>query len=202
MTLGPKTRRGPFRIALAHANSCSVAPRFFERTVSTSTSTWWNTIGPAMEANRRMPLYFGIWARTGRPAPAAFRRIRTISFRRFREIRAGRIWCAANSPVTAVLTIDRKGWTAASKIDLAFVFPDKTQTTLTITSTSQAGDALRAKAIAEGFYTLQLTASGMPATNLNPAYKATVTYSAPQTLVASTAAASPSVAGKWEPRSI
>jgi hypothetical protein len=114
-------------------------------------------------------------------------------------VTAGRIWCAANSPVTAVPTIDRKGWTAASKIDMALVFPDKTQTTLTITSTSPAGDALHAKATAEGFYTLQLTASGMPATNLNPAYKATVTYSAPQTFVASAAAASPSVAGKWEP---
>jgi hypothetical protein len=116
-----------------------------------------------------------------------------------KAVNAGRIWCAANSPVTAVLMIDRTGWTAASKIDLALIFPDKTETALTITSTSPAGDALRAKATQGGFYTLQLTAAGMPGTNLNPAYKLSVTYSAPQRFLATNPGASPIVSGKWEP---
>ena len=32
---------------------------------------------------------------------------------------AGRIWCAAGSPIRATLTLDRAGWNAASKVDLA-----------------------------------------------------------------------------------
>jgi alpha-amylase len=76
-----------------------------------------------------------------------------------------RIWCSADSPVTASLTLDRTGWTSASKMNLTLVAPDATQTPLT---TASAADAvLQADTIQEGFHTLQITASGMPAADLN-----------------------------------
>ena len=46
---------------------------------------------------------------------------------------------------------------------------------------------------------MQLTANGMPAGNLNPAYKLSVTYRAPQAFVVANPAASPSVTGEWAP---
>jgi hypothetical protein len=70
---------------------------------------------------------------------------------------------------------------------------------VTITSGSAAEEALNATTATEG-YTLQLTANGMPAANLNPAYKLTVTYRAPQAFVAANPVVSPSVAGEWAPK--
>jgi hypothetical protein len=112
-----------------------------------------------------------------------------------KTVRPGRIFCAANSSVRLVLTVNRTGWTAASKIDVSLEFPDKTLKTVTITSTNDS--ALNSTTAAEDFYTLQLTASGMPAANLNPPYKLSVTYSAPQEFVAVKPVLSPKVAGQW-----
>jgi hypothetical protein len=124
-----------------------------------------------------------------------------------KSVSAGRIFCAANSPVTAVLTVDRAGLTAASQIVVALEFPNQTQKTATVTSGSPTNEGLNATTTTEGFYTLQLTANGMPAANLNPAYKLSVTYKAPQTLattkatvLADVAVVSPNVAGAWAPK--
>jgi hypothetical protein len=114
-----------------------------------------------------------------------------------KTISPGRIFCAANSSVKLALTVDRTGWTAASKIDVSLEFPDKTQKTVTITSASPAGEALSTTTAAEEFYTLQLTATGMPAANLNPPYKLSATYTAAQTFVAVHPVVSPAVAGEW-----
>lgn len=114
-------------------------------------------------------------------------------------VTAGRIWCAANSQVSASLTVDRTGWDGASKIDVTLVGPDNTQKSLTITSASAADAALQADTKQEGFHTLQLSGSELPAANLNPSYKLSVTYSAPQVFVAPAPAASPEVAGQWGP---
>ena len=117
-----------------------------------------------------------------------------------KTVSAGRIFCAANTPVTAVLTVVRTGWTAASQIVVALEFPDQTQKTVTIASSSPANAALKATTTAEGFYTLQLTANGMPQANLNPAYKLSVTYTAPQTFAAVNPAALANVSGEWAPK--
>ena len=114
-------------------------------------------------------------------------------------VSAGRIWCAANSPVSAALTVDRTGWNGASKIDLTLVAPDQTQKSLSVTSASAANAALQANTTQEGFHTLQISASGLPAANLNPPYKLSVTYSAPQAFVAAAPASSPQVVGQWGP---
>jgi hypothetical protein len=99
-----------------------------------------------------------------------------------KTISPGRIFCAANSPCKLGLTVDRTGWTAASKIDASLEFPDNTLKTVSITSASPAGQSLDATTATEGFYTLQLTANGMPAAKLNPPYKLSATYTAPKAL--------------------
>jgi hypothetical protein len=118
-----------------------------------------------------------------------------------KTVTAGQIWCAANSAVSAVLTLDRTGWSAASKIDVSLLFPDQTNSTLTVTMNSPANAVLKTTTKAAGFYALQLTATGMPAANPNPAFKLSVTYSATQTLVAAQlalrAAADSSAVGQW-----
>jgi alpha-amylase len=95
-------------------------------------------------------------------------------------VTAGRIWCAANSPITVAATVDRSRWSAASKIEVALVSPAARRTVITLTASN--ADALRATASEEGFHTLQVTATGLPAGNFNAAYKLSVTYSAPQAL--------------------
>jgi galactose oxidase len=116
-----------------------------------------------------------------------------------KTVTVGRIWCAAKSPLVGKLLVDRTGWSAASTIKASLISPDKTETVLTITSVSPANDTLRATTAQEGFHTLNITASGLPAANLNPSYKLSVTYLAPQSFVATNPAASPEVAGKWSP---
>jgi Domain of unknown function (DUF1929) len=98
-----------------------------------------------------------------------------------KTIIVGRIFCAANKAVKVAPTVDRTGWTAASQVELALKFPDGTEKTLTITSVSPADQILEVTTTTEGFYTLQLTANGMPAANLNPPYKLSATYAAPNT---------------------
>jgi len=114
-------------------------------------------------------------------------------------VTVGRIWCAANTPVAAVLTVDRTGWAAASQIAVSLTFPDKTQKATTIGEGSAANQALHATTTVEGFYSLGLTASGMPDANLNPAYKLSATYTAPPTFAAVNPAVSPEVIGEWGP---
>ena len=114
-------------------------------------------------------------------------------------ITAGRIWCAANSPITASLAADRSSWNAASKIDLTIVGPDAAQKTLAITPASPAAAKLQTNATQEGFYALQVAASALPGANSSPAYQLSVTYSAPQTFIAPVPAPSPQVVGQWDP---
>jgi galactose oxidase len=116
-----------------------------------------------------------------------------------KTVGAGRIWCAANSQISASLTVERTGWDGASKIDLTLVAPDNTQKTLTVTSASPANAALQANTNQEGFYTLQISASALPTANLNPPYKLSATYSAPQTFLAAAPAAPSRAAGQWGP---
>lgn len=121
-----------------------------------------------------------------------------------KTITAGRIWCQTNTPISAVLDFDRTGWSAASKVEVSVLFPDQTVSTQTVTLDSPANPVLETTTKAEGFYALQVAAAGLPATNLNPAYKLSVTYAATQTLamaqpVAQLAANSAAV-GQWAPK--
>jgi hypothetical protein len=101
-----------------------------------------------------------------------------------KTITAGRIWCAPGTSVKTVVTIDRTGWDGNAKVDVALVAPDATQATLSVNSTSAAVAELQAKATQEGFHSLEITANGLPTANSTPAYKLSVSYSAPQTFMA------------------
>ena len=116
-----------------------------------------------------------------------------------KTVTAGRIWCAANSPITASLTVDRTGWNGASKIEVTLLAPDNTPKSLAVTSGSAVDGALQANTTQEGFHTLQISASALPATNLNPPYKLSVTYSAPKAFAATAPATAPKAAGQWGP---
>jgi galactose oxidase len=116
-----------------------------------------------------------------------------------RTVTAGRMWCAANTAVAATMTVDRTGWSAASTMTLSLSSPSGKQSVLTLTSASAANAALHATTIEDGFHTLQIAAEAMPAGHLNPPYKLSVAYTAPQQFASADASTSPTVAGKWGP---
>jgi hypothetical protein len=110
----------------------------------------------------------------------------------------GRIWCAANSPVRAVLKTDLAGWTGATAIQLNFLAPDGTvRATQNYTSLTPPGTALEARASTDGFHTLQLIATNTPAANPNPAFTLSVTYTSTRVLAAPLPVPNPSVARQW-----
>jgi hypothetical protein len=115
---------------------------------------------------------------------------------------AGRIWCAAGSPIKATLTLDRTGWSAASKVDFAVLRPDGTRKAIvTATTVSPPGTVLDTTADSSGSHTLQVTAAGLPAANPEPSYNVTVSYTAPQVFEAPkprlAPAIGPSRLGQW-----
>ncbi len=97
-----------------------------------------------------------------------------------KPVGAGRVWCAANSPLHARLKPDTTGWSSATAVLLEMVAPNGTvlaRESLTLQTT--AGTTLQATTRVEGFHALRLTASHTPAANANPAYTLSVTYTAP-----------------------
>jgi len=117
------------------------------------------------------------------------------------KVVAGRIWCAANSPIKAVLAPDVSGWTGATAIVLELLAPDGTvRGSRTITLNTPPGSALQTTAIAEGFHTIRLAAANTPAANPKPDYKVSVTYTSTQTLAGAlpaVAEVSAAVNGEW-----
>lgn len=94
-------------------------------------------------------------------------------------VTAGRVWCAAGSAVTAVLAPDKTGWTGATSITLDILAPDDSvRATLVFKLDTPPGTGLHAVADRIGFYTFRLTAANTPATNADPKYTLTVTYTA------------------------
>lgn len=110
----------------------------------------------------------------------------------------GRIWCAQGSLITATLTLVRAGWSASSKVDLELLAPDETRKEkITVTSVSEP--VLTAAAGSEGFYTLRVTAAGLPAANLGQPYKVSASYMAPLDLALENTVTvpDPSKMGHW-----
>jgi glycosidase len=95
-------------------------------------------------------------------------------------VQAGRVWCAANSAVHARLKPVTTGWTSATAIVLEMLAPDHSVVAReSFTLQTPAGTALQATTRAQGFHGFRLTASNTPASNPNPAYALSVTYTAP-----------------------
>jgi hypothetical protein len=111
----------------------------------------------------------------------------------------GRVWCAAGSPIEATPDLDRTGWSANTRVAFELLGPDAApRAAVTVTQASPHGATLRATAGAEGFYTLRVTASDLPATNPEPAYKLSVGYTAPRDFApAQAVAADPAKVGQW-----
>jgi galactose oxidase len=121
-------------------------------------------------------------------------------------VQAGRIWCAANSPASAVLKPVTDGWTAATAISVQLLAPDSTVlATQAYTLQTPPGTPLQIVTGAAGFYTFRLTSSNTPAATPNPAFTLSTTYTAPSVLTPETAAQSnppiaagdPAVTGQW-----
>jgi hypothetical protein len=116
-----------------------------------------------------------------------------------RTVLTGRVWCAAGSPIEAIPELDRTGWSANTLVEFEALGPDSTpKATVTVTHGSPHGAALRAQADAEGFHTLRVTASALPAATLELPYKLSVHYAAPKDFVpAQPVAADPAKVGRW-----
>jgi hypothetical protein len=111
----------------------------------------------------------------------------------------GRVWCAAGSPIEALPELDRAGWSAKTRVTFELLGPDVTlKADVAVTQASPRGATLRATADAEGFHTLRVRASDLPATNPEPPYKLSVRYTAPRDFVPARAvAADPAKVGRW-----
>ena len=96
-----------------------------------------------------------------------------------KTVTAGRIWSGANRAITARLIADTKNWTEATRIRLDLLSPDGALQEAFDLSLSSSPDAtLQTTSGLAGFYTLKLTTSNTPPTNLNPSFKLTVSYQA------------------------
>jgi hypothetical protein len=117
-----------------------------------------------------------------------------------RTVSAGRIWCAAGSPIAATPELDRTGWSADTKVEFELFGPDSApKAAIAVTEGSHAA-ALQARAAAEGFYTLRVTASHLPASKPALPYKLSVRYTAPKDFAAAQpVAADPAKVGQWSP---
>jgi galactose oxidase len=114
-------------------------------------------------------------------------------------VTAGRIWCAAGTPVQVIATIDQTGWDNNARVDVTLVAPSGSRTTLTISLATAPGAKLQTRTTAEGFHSLDITASRLPAMNSIRAYKLSLTYSAPQTFTAPIPTIPEAAMGRWEP---
>ena len=122
-----------------------------------------------------------------------------------KTVQSCRIWCAANSPVRAVLMPDTTGWTAATSISMKLLAPNGTVLAQQAVTRQTVGTPLAAMAGEEGFHSFTLTAANTPAASPDPSYKLSVTYTAPTmfaaagaaALVAAEAVANPTDVGQW-----
>ena len=89
----------------------------------------------------------------------------------------GRIWCARGSTLSATLTLDRTSWSASSRVDLELLAADETQKAI-VTVTSGSEPVLRALVDDEGFHTLRVSATGLPAANPSQPYTVSASYMA------------------------
>ena len=116
-----------------------------------------------------------------------------------RTVLIGRLWCDAGSPIEATPDLDRTGWSANTRVAFELLGPDVApKAVVTVTQASPRGATLRATAGTEGFQTLRVTASDLPATNPELPYKLSVRYTAPKDFApAQPVAADPAKVGQW-----
>jgi hypothetical protein len=94
-----------------------------------------------------------------------------------KTVTVGRIWSGANRAITAKLIADSTDWTPATTIRLDLLCPMGVLNGTFVLALNSPPDAgLQTVSALAGFYSLQLTASNTPPTNLNPTFKLSVSY--------------------------
>ncbi|MBV8139846.1 MAG: DUF1929 domain-containing protein [Deltaproteobacteria bacterium] len=124
-----------------------------------------------------------------------------------KPVQPGRVWCAPNTPIKASLKPVTTAWTNATSILLELLDPSGAVIADQSVTLQTPAAELQATARAEGFHTFRLTAANTPATNANPDYTLSVTYTATQTLSqteiergsAAATAPNPAEVGQWSP---
>jgi galactose oxidase len=124
-----------------------------------------------------------------------------------KPVQPGRVWCAANTPIKASLKPLTTAWTDATSILFELLDPGGAVVAHQSVTLRTPAAELQATARSDGFHTFRLTAAKTPATNENPDYTLSVTYTATQTLNQteidqnSAAAATPNATqvGQWSP---
>jgi alpha-amylase len=94
-----------------------------------------------------------------------------------KTVTVGRIWSGANRAIEARLIADSTDWTPATTIRLDLLCPKNVlHGTFVFALNSLPDAALQTVSALAGFYSLQLTASNTPPTNLNPTFKLSISY--------------------------
>jgi alpha-amylase len=94
-----------------------------------------------------------------------------------KTVTVGRIWSGENRPIVAKLIADTTAWTEATLVRLDILSPQNlVYETFDFRLSSSPDAALQTTSGLAGFYTLKLTTSNTPPTNLNPTFKLSVSY--------------------------
>ena len=123
-----------------------------------------------------------------------------------KPVQVGRIWCAANSPIRAVLKPNTTGWSNATSILLELLAPDGTVLAQKmVTQQTLPATALAVTTRTEGFHAFRLTSSNTPSANPDPAFTLSATYTGPAVFTQAAAirsnpvppAGDPAEVGQW-----
>ena len=99
------------------------------------------------------------------------------------RVQVGRVFAAANVPLSAHVSFDATAWTPATEIQLEIESPQGSQLlSKTFGRTESKGASVSVQTQSKGFHSLFVTSSNTPAGNKAPQYKVAVSYTAPQTL--------------------
>ena len=97
-----------------------------------------------------------------------------------KPVQPGRVWCATNSRVSALLKPATTDWSDTTTILLEILAPDgSTLAQKDISLRTLPSTALQATTHVEGYHAFRLTSSNTPVTNPNPAFTLSATYTAP-----------------------
>lgn len=99
------------------------------------------------------------------------------------RVQVGRVFAAANVPLSAHVSFDATAWTPATEIQLEIESPQGGQLlSKTFGRTDSNGASVSVQTPSKGFHSIFVTSSNTPAGNKAPQYKVAVSYTAPQTL--------------------
>jgi hypothetical protein len=98
-------------------------------------------------------------------------------------VQVGRVFAAANVPLSAHVSFDATAWTPATAIQLEIESPQGGQLlSKTFGRADSNGASVSIQTQSKGFHSIFVTSSNTPAGNKAPQYKVAVSYTAPQTL--------------------